>query len=434
MNQIVLSPKRFGKSHKKWALLMVLPLSLAAFGLVGYVRQPLTTPVMRGYRVAQEMGCFACHRQTGAPEGIFNPNSTEGEIPSFNAGGSFLYYVQNPDEIREWILKGVPQRLEKEGRRPPGQIHMPAFQGRLTESQLSDLIAYVKSIALPEKPLPDEAAKGQEIASRLGCFGCHGTGGQAGFPNPGSFKVYIPPWDGKDFAEVVQNDEEMKEWILEGKIHRFESNPLAKYFTGHQAIQMPPYKNLLKDGEVKTLVSYIRWLRDPRRESRPGWIDPQTSLASETLKRGEWLFRSSGCAACHGDAGQGDVRNPNASGGFVPSLNDLAEKMGLSSPDQTHQIVSLIESDANLESLRLHPPIPRYEAFLDQYRKYFGVIVRGSRPFKEREKDSDPPMLMPSWKNRMHGDSGPLAGKDIDAILAYLLTLQPRDEANKGDL
>src|SRR5579885_118117 len=154
MNQFVLSPKRLNRGRKKWAILMTLPLGLAAFGLVGYVRQPVTTPVMRGYRVAQEMGCFACHRQTGAPDGIVNPGSVEGEIPSFNAGGSFLYYVQNPDEVREWILRGLPHRLEKEGRWPPGKIHMPAFEGRLTESQLTDLIAYLRSIAIPERPLP----------------------------------------------------------------------------------------------------------------------------------------------------------------------------------------------------------------------------------------------------------------------------------------
>ena len=103
----------------------------------------------------------------------------------------------------------------------------------------------------------------------MGCFGCHGPGGRGGLSNPRSFKGYIPPWDGKDFREVVANDDELRSWILDGKIKRFESNPLAKYFTDHQIIRMPAYRKVLKDGELESLLAYLKWLREEASHPRP---------------------------------------------------------------------------------------------------------------------------------------------------------------------
>ena len=100
------------------------------------------------------------------------------------------------------------------------------------------------------------------MASRVGCFGCHGPGGRVGKRNPRSFKGYIPPWRGRDFNELVRDDEELRRWILDGKIDRLESNPLARYFTGRQVIQMPAYRDILNDEEVEALITYIHWLQN----------------------------------------------------------------------------------------------------------------------------------------------------------------------------
>ena len=98
------------------------------------------------------------------------------------------------------------------------------------------------------------------MASRFGCFGCHGPGGRIGSRNPRSFKGYIPPWHGKDFGDLVRNEDELRHWILDGKIDRFESNLLARYFTRRQVIQMPAYRSVLDDGEINAVVAYIQWL------------------------------------------------------------------------------------------------------------------------------------------------------------------------------
>ena len=80
-------------------------------------------------------------------------------------------------------------------------------------------------------------------------------------PNPGSFKGYIPAWSGPDFAELVRDEDELRAWIREGRIQRLESNPVARFFTNRQVIQMPAYKAVLNAAELDAIVAYIHWLR-----------------------------------------------------------------------------------------------------------------------------------------------------------------------------
>lgn len=254
-------PKRVGW----WIGVLALLLLATALGLLS-LRRPDSNPVSLGWQLAAELGCFSCHN----PEGVGgnpNPGSEEDEIPAWD-GGMLMMYVESEAEIAEWILFGRPHRLAEEHQHSEdnhrGLIRMPAYQGRISQSELADLVALVKSIgAYRRPPMPPSARQGLESARRLGCFGCHRVGGLVGTPNPGSLKGYIPPWRGDDFEELVRSDAELKEWILEGKIQRLESNPLARFFTGRQIIQMPAYRRHLQEGDLEALQAYVEWLRYP---------------------------------------------------------------------------------------------------------------------------------------------------------------------------
>lgn len=245
--------------------------------IVFLLRHPQYTAAIHGKKIAEQFGCFACHGP-GGTGGIANPGSPDGQIPAWT-GGTAMMYINNENEIKEWILTGLPQRLRmnktvkadsinatpeiiSEGKQliQPPLITMPAFEKLLSDKQLLQLIAYFKAVSAYESPSTDKAKNGYAVALKLGCFGCHGPGGRVGSINPNSFKGYIPPWEGKDFAELVHDREELKEWISEGKISRVESNPIAQFFTKEQVIQMKAYKNVLKEGELDALVSYIEWV------------------------------------------------------------------------------------------------------------------------------------------------------------------------------
>ena len=99
-----------GRAHLSVITLAALMLgALAAWGALNYVRAPKLTPELRGYRLAEDLGCHGCHGPRGVG-GVPNIGTQEGEIPAWD-GGMALMYVKDEKEIREWILDGRPWRL-----------------------------------------------------------------------------------------------------------------------------------------------------------------------------------------------------------------------------------------------------------------------------------------------------------------------------------
>lgn len=263
---------KFTRLHWLVAALLVLLLIESAFLAWPVIQRSFlsqkTTPVERGYQIAEQMGCFTCHGPRGK-NGIMNPGAPEGEVPAWD-GGNYMMYVSSPKEIREWILYGAPERKSDdpyhEQEAADSLVRMPAYEGYLTERKLEDLVAFYKAVAWAEK-LPSEAAEGRRVALKYGCFSCHGEEGRARQPNPGSFKGYIPSWQGDDFAELVRDEDELRLWITDGGIPRLIHNPAARLFIERQRIQMPAYKDVLSKQDIDRLVAYIMWLR--KQDSSP---------------------------------------------------------------------------------------------------------------------------------------------------------------------
>lgn len=256
-------------STLQWLVVTLFVLLVVESGILAWpaIQRGLlhqeTTPVERGYGVAQRMGCFTCHGSLGK-SGIKNPGAPEGEVPAWD-GGNYMMYVASPEEIREWILYGAPKRkLEDpfhQQQVAQSLIQMPPYDGFLSREELEDLIAFYKAVAWADKAPPDAAA-GRSVARRYGCFSCHGEEGRARQPNPGSLKGYIPSWQGDDFAELVRDEQELRTWIGEGSVPRLENNRAARFFTERQRIRMPAYRDVLTEEEIDRIVAYIRWLRN----------------------------------------------------------------------------------------------------------------------------------------------------------------------------
>lgn len=301
-----------GRAHLSVIMLAAVLLGgLAAWGFFNYARAPKLTPELRGYQLAEDLGCHGCHGPRGTG-GVRNPGSRDGEIPAWD-GGMAMMFVKNEAEIREWILDGRPWRLairdslnartlenqhnaehrakldslsahgdsvpapqspndhkqaeELLSRRLPARsdqaphppLRMPAFRGVITEAQLNDLVAYYKVIAVFDE-MPEAALNGYHAAQDLGCFGCHGPGGLITAHNPRSFKGYIPPWRGADFKDLVRNDAELKQWILEGHVDRLQKNKAALFFTRRQVIKMPAYRSVASDSTIASVMDYVKWV------------------------------------------------------------------------------------------------------------------------------------------------------------------------------
>jgi mono/diheme cytochrome c family protein len=140
---------------------------------------------------------------------------------------------------------------------------MPAFKRRLSERDIDDLVAYVMAASGMTEPEDSLASRGLQRAGELGCVGCHGPGGRLARANPGSWKGYIPSWEGADFPELVRDSTEFREWVEHGVSRRFSSNPLAAFFLRRAVVKMPAYEKHLDRNDVPVLWAYLTWLRSP---------------------------------------------------------------------------------------------------------------------------------------------------------------------------
>ena len=170
---------------------------------------------------------------------------------------------------------------------------MPAYRNRVSENELADLLWYFRAVSAFDTNITALAYEGRHEAATLGCFACHGPGGIGGAPNPGSFKGHIPAWDGAEYAEIVRDDGELREWIMEGYPKRLWNNPAARHFLEGQIVQMPAYHRVMADDQLTKIMGYIQWRRTPRklaemhdpvaptfpaetgRPSSPGYRSPQ---------------------------------------------------------------------------------------------------------------------------------------------------------------
>lgn len=237
-------------------------LAIAAVG-IRYWRRKNVSRVQRGWAVADQKGCFACHGPGGI-RGMADPGHGLDEVPPFS-GGLLTMYAQNESEIREWILDGMPRRVrddrEQMKLRADAVIRMPAWRGLLSAREVDDLVAFVKAVSDFETPKEEGASEGREVANRLGCFNCHGPQGRGSTPNARAFKGYIPSWDGADFPDLARDDAEVREWILDGRPRRLQANRIARFYLERQPIQMPAYRGHVSPAEVARLVDYVHWVR-----------------------------------------------------------------------------------------------------------------------------------------------------------------------------
>jgi mono/diheme cytochrome c family protein len=371
---------------------------------------------MRGEKRAHELGCAGCH-ETRTDAGIVaNPGSLRGVIPSFHSGqAASLFWVQDINDFREWVTHGSSRRADDEKKKFPAAasasvIRMPAFGNRLSEGEIADLYTYYSRSNSFRPPQSGAAARGFRLASEQGCFACHGQYGMSGIDNPGSFKGYIPPWEGEDFHELARNDADISEWIRSGSLARIQNNPFGNYFLSRQKIHMPSYRGKITEEGINDLLAYIHALSD---KSKPV-VAASESIATppDHFSRGEYLFRNAGCVTCH---------KPEGVEGF-------ADRHGQDIPPQSRvayrlkRVARMLQERAS-QAQQKSDLCPWYQNFADEYRDTENVIEKGRDDAQVHSDYQDTQHLtpMPAWNERANRDVSSDSVADMDDIIDYLL-------------
>ncbi len=256
---------------------------------------PQQSPAQIGAGLFQQLGCNACHRpdsQARAPwlGGIY------GQPVHLNNGQTV---TADDNYIRESIVNPTAKIVQ--GFQPI----MPSFQGRVTEEQIFDLIAYIQSLGpsapgapagtgqpllpgvaspppnppsgLPpgtppvapspgavqpattaqplgptpvgtQGPGPAAAQAGAALFTSQGCSSCHLSNGSG--PGPSMVGKF-----GKQ--EQLSNGQSVN--VDEAYVRESILDPTAKIVKGYQPI-MPSFQGRLSDAQINELIAYIKSL------------------------------------------------------------------------------------------------------------------------------------------------------------------------------
>jgi len=153
----------------------------------------------------------------------------------------------------------------------------------------------------------------------------------------------------------------------------------------------------------------------PATPGRDYWRVEAPADDARMVAQGAWIFRRQGCVTCHGEAAAGGVANPGAMNATIPALADLARRTFLFTSADAESLVRALEHGP-LTELDQAPEIPLYAVVKKQYLATHQLVASGRVAAAMDPTSPPPPLEMPAWGAR-------LSGRDIDSVLAYLLTL-----------
>jgi len=160
------------------------------------------------------------------------------------------------------------------------------------------LLLGLLTISLIREPHQTSYLKGKKLAGEMGCFACHGPGGNGTVPNPEGDGGDVPPWSGGMAMMYLEKDEHIKEYILYGKR---KDKEMSKGL-----LQMPAYEGQLSEDELNDLTHYVKVVSN---------FFPK--MPDDAIE-GYDLSAKMGCFGCHGPGGYGGTKNPGSFKGVIP--------------------------------------------------------------------------------------------------------------------
>jgi cytochrome c oxidase subunit 2 len=194
-----------------------------------------------GHELLEKHGCLGCHSLDGSPKVGPTFKGIWGRKEKVLTGGAERDITVDEAYLRRSILE--PQADVAKGFPPV----MPAFKGVLTEAEIGEIIAFLRSGGT-EHPKPD----GGKLAKEKGCLACHSLDGSRGV-GPTFKGLY------GSTVKVTKNGKPMTVVADEAYLKEMIRMPGTLVVEGFQPI-MPSFPDL-KDDEVEALVEFIETIK-----------------------------------------------------------------------------------------------------------------------------------------------------------------------------
>jgi mono/diheme cytochrome c family protein len=221
------------------ALGLVMVAALAGCG--GGGSNPSDPQVAMGAHLFVQFACSSCHGEQGK-------GGVSQDVPALRNVGKSLTVAQ----LSSIINHGLGESAN------PQKPYMPVWGPVISQSQVADLVAYIRAglpkvrdatpVAVPRDQ--GAAVAGAALYVRYGCINCHGPSGLGGVPNPLSEDKTIPPLSGQDFRQEFNTDAKITEMIRSGSV-------LGK----PPIVSMPHWGGIIPDEDLAALVAYLKTLK-----------------------------------------------------------------------------------------------------------------------------------------------------------------------------
>jgi cytochrome c oxidase subunit 2 len=213
------------------------------------------SPAEQGEALVKLNACGSCHSVDGSA--VVGPTFLKlyGRKGEFDDGQQ---YVADENYIKESILN--PQAHVVKGYPHPSP--MPAFEGRLSDEDISNIIAYLKSLndapkVVVKKPEVDLASmspadRGKKHYQEKLCIGCHSLDGSR-VVGPSFKGLYGKEGKFTDGTSYKADDSYITESILKPNAHVVEGYPSPS--------PMPVYEGQLSDDQIKDIIEFIKTVK-----------------------------------------------------------------------------------------------------------------------------------------------------------------------------
>lgn len=214
-------------------------------------KERIGSPADEGKKLYVQQICNSCHTLDGSR--LVGPSflNIYGRKGKFDDGTE---YIVDDNYIKESILD--PQKHIVEGFPRPSP--MLAYQGKLSDIDIENIIAYMKSL----KDAPPKVVKKAQSTENLSpldygkvlykdkaCFGCHSIDGSK-VVGPSFKGLYKKSGEFEEGGTYVADEAYIKESILNSQKHIVKGFPKPSL--------MPNYEGQLGDREILALIEFIK--------------------------------------------------------------------------------------------------------------------------------------------------------------------------------